>query len=104
MSNQRVEFIYVKDAAYALVNTIEKSTLGETYNIAGGYTWQMTGAEYIERFYSALGVEVEPCFSNTFTAVDWYNTKRSKKLCYQRTSFNKFEEKLKLLGEEMELR
>jgi nucleoside-diphosphate-sugar epimerase len=103
-SNQRVEFIYVEDAAYALVNTIKKSTLDETYNIAGGDTWQMTGAEYIERFYSALGVEVEPCFSDTFTAVDWYNTKRSKELCYHRTSFNKFEEKLKLLGEEMELR
>ena len=64
----------------------------------------MTGAEYIQRFYNALGVEVEPYFSDSYTAVDWYNTNRSKKLCYQRTNFYKFEEKLKLLGEEMELR
>jgi nucleoside-diphosphate-sugar epimerase len=104
MSNQRVEFIYVEDAALALVNTIEKATPGEIYNIAGGDTWQMTGTDYIERFYRALGVEVEPFFSDTYTAVDWYDTNRSKKLGYQRTSFNKFEEKLKLLGEEMGLR
>lgn len=103
-SNQRVEFIFVEDVAHALVNTIEKSRLGETYNIAGGESWQMTGAEYIERFYQALGVEVEPFFSDTYTSVDWYNTKQSKILCYQKTNFYKFEEKLKLLGEELELR
>jgi nucleoside-diphosphate-sugar epimerase len=102
--DQRVEFIYVEDAARALVNAIKNSRIGETYNIAGGSTWQMTGTEYIERFYLALGIEVEPCFSESFTAVDWYDTRLSQKLDYQKTSFNKFEDKLKLLGEELELR
>lgn len=103
-ANQRVEFIYVEDAAHALVNTFERSSPGKTYNVAGGDTWQMTGVEYIEGFYHALGVEVEPSFSDIYTAVDWYDTRQSQKLGYQRTSFNKFQEKLKLLGEEMGLR
>ena len=64
----------------------------------------MTGKEYIERFYAALGVEVEPVFSDEYTAVDWYDTEKGAPLGYQRTSFNQLERKLEVLGEELELR
>jgi hypothetical protein len=74
------------------------------FNIAGGETWQMYGEEYIERFYSALGVEVEPIYSEKYTAVDWYNTEKGMKLGYQRTSFNQLEKKLEVIGEELGLR
>ena len=58
--DQRVEQIYVEDAAHALVSALDwGEAQGKTINVAGGPTWQMTGAEYIERFYDALGVEVD---------------------------------------------
>ncbi len=102
--DQRVEFIFVDDAASSIVGSLEACDDREVYNIAGGKSWQMTGEEYIDRFYSALGVEVEPVFSEEYTAVDWYDTEKGKKLGYQGTSFNQLEKKLEVLGEEMGLR
>lgn len=103
--DQRVEFIFVDDAAYAIKACLDRAhSSSDVFNIAGGPSWQMTGAEYIERFYGALGVEVEPTYSTEYTAVDWYDTEKSKGLGYQRTSFIQLEEKLVALGEELELR
>lgn len=102
--DQRVEFVLVEDAATAIVNSIEICERKETFNIAGGRSWQMTGEEYTDRFYSALGVEVEPVYSEEFTAVDWYDTSKSSVLGYQRTSFNQLERRLEVLGEELGLR
>jgi UDP-glucose 4-epimerase len=103
--DQRVEFIFVDDAAHAIKACLDMSPSSrDVFNIAGGSSWQMTGAEYIEKFYEALGVEVEPAYSNEYTAVDWYDTEKSRGLGYQRTSFNQLEEKLVALGEELELR
>jgi nucleoside-diphosphate-sugar epimerase len=104
-ANQHVEFIYVKDAARAIKNCMERTQdYNEIYNIAGGISWQMTGKEYIDSFYDALGVEVEANYPEEYTAVDWYDTEKSKCLDYQQTSFNQFIEKLVSLGEEMGLR
>ncbi len=91
-------------AASAIVNSLKVCDKREVYNIAGGVSWQMTGVEYIDRFYSALDVEVEPIFSEEYTAVDWYDTEKSAPLGYQRTSFNQLERKLEVLGEELGLR
>ncbi|MFA9495885.1 MAG: NAD-dependent epimerase/dehydratase family protein [Candidatus Bathyarchaeota archaeon] len=102
--DQRVEFVFVDDAATAIVSSLEVCDDREVYNIAGGRSWQMTGGEYIDRFYAALGVEVEPVFSDDYTAVDWYDTKKGTSLGYQRTSFNQLERKLEVLGEELGLR
>ncbi len=103
-SDQRVEFVFVEDAASAIVRSLEVCDGREVYNIAGGRSWQMTGEEYIDRFYAALGVEVEPVFAEEFTAVDWYDTEKSIPLGYQMTSFNQLERKLEVLGEELGLR
>ncbi|MBT3285617.1 NAD(P)-dependent oxidoreductase [Candidatus Bathyarchaeota archaeon] len=103
-SDQRVEFIFVDDAACAIVISLKVCDDREIYNIAGGKSWQMTGTEYIDRFYAALGVEVEPVFSEEYTAVDWYDTEKGERLGYQRTSFNQLEKKLEVLGMEMGLR
>jgi len=101
--DQRVEFVLDEDAAKAFVNSLEEGN-SEIYNISGGETWQMRGEEYIKRFYDSLGVEVEPNFSEDYTAVDWYSTEKSKVFDYQRTSFMQFEERLEALGREMGLR
>jgi UDP-glucose 4-epimerase len=103
-ADQRVEFILVEDAAQAIAGCLDEEPVDYVYNVAGGPTWQMRGEEYLTRFYGALGVEVEPVYPTRYTAVDWYDTSRSRHLGYQRTSFNTFEEKLMALGEELGLR
>lgn len=104
-ADQRVEFIYVGDAARGLLSAFERTEArGQTYNIAGGGSWQVTGREYIRRFYDALGVEVEPRFSEAYTALDWYDTSRSRFLGYQRATLNGLLEKLKVIGERLGLR
>ena len=104
-ADQRVEFVYVEDAARAILSSLQDpAARGEVLNIAGGRSWQMTGREYVEGFYDALGVEVEPVYSEDYTAVDWYDTSRSLFLGYQRLSFNGLQERLKVLGEQLGLR
>ena len=102
-ADQRIECVYVEDAGYALFSCIEEKK-NEIYNIGGGKSWQMTGEEYINRFYSALGVDVEPNYPVDYTAVDWYNTSKSQRLGYQRTNFNQFEKRLVSIGGELGLR
>lgn len=103
--DQRVEFIYVEDAARALLSAYDKAgAMNRTFNIAGGETWQMTGSEYIEAFYDALGVDVEPNFSKDYTTIDWYDTTQSLFLGYQRLNFNGLQEKLRSIGKELGLR
>jgi nucleoside-diphosphate-sugar epimerase len=103
--DQRVEFILVEDAANAIKNCVTSSSVTkEIFNIAGGSSWQMTGIEYIERFYKALGVDVDPVFSSEYTAIDWYDTTKSLHLGYQRTTFNQFEKQLMRIGKELGLR
>jgi nucleoside-diphosphate-sugar epimerase len=102
--DQRVEFVYATDAAQALFEAVDNpDALGKTFNIAGGSSWQMTGAEYITRFYDALGVDVDAVFSEEHTALDWYDTSHSQFLDYQKTSFNDFLEELRVLAEELGL-
>jgi len=103
-ADQRVEFIYVSDAAEALVNVAKNiEQIHGVHNIAGGSSWQMTGSEYIEEFYGALGIDVEPTYSENYTAVDWYDTSKGKFLGYQRTSFNDFKGKLNSIAEKLGL-
>jgi len=103
-ADQRVEFVDVEDVALAFHEASRRPEAnGMVLNVAGGPSWRMTGAEYIERFYEALGIEVEPNFSDEYTAVDWYDTSRSRFLEYQRTSFNDFQGKLRLVAEELGL-
>ena len=104
-SDQRVEHVYVEDAARALLSAFEnKKAYGGIFNVAGGNTWQVTGSEYIKLFYEALGVEVEPRFSETCTALDWYDTSRGSFLEYQKTTLNGLLEKLVAVGERLGLR
>jgi len=102
-ADQRVEYVYVEDAARAMAACVRDGVTG-VFNVAGGASWRMTGAEYIQGFYGALGAEVEPVFSDAYTAVDWYDTGRSTGLGYQRTSFHAFQERLRAVGETYGLR
>ncbi|MGD0803373.1 MAG: NAD(P)-dependent oxidoreductase [Candidatus Bathyarchaeia archaeon] len=103
-ADQRVEFIFVEDAARAIVGALQLVGEKETFNVAGGDSWQMLGHQYIEGFYEALGVEVDPKYSEEFTAVHWYDTSKGRRIKYQSTSFELFEERLKAIGDEYGLR
>jgi nucleoside-diphosphate-sugar epimerase len=104
-SDQRVEFVFVEDAAQALLSAFERpEARGRTLNIAGGRSWRVTGADYIRGFYDALGAEIEPNFSMEYTGLDWYDTSRGRFLGYQRTTLNELYERLKALGERLGLR
>jgi nucleoside-diphosphate-sugar epimerase len=102
--DQRVEFVYVEDAAHAIMSALELVEERETFNVAGGATWQMLGHQYIESFYEALGADVTPKYSEANTAVDWYDTRKGMRLNYQRTTFDELKKKLNLIGEEYGLR
>jgi nucleoside-diphosphate-sugar epimerase len=103
--DQRVEFVYIEDAAKAAIACLgDKGVLGKTLNVAGGATWRVTGGEYMRGLYSALGVEVDLNYSGGYTAVDWYDTSAGSRLGYQRTTLPAFHEKLKKVGESLGLR
>ncbi len=103
-ADQRVEFIFVEDTARAIVGALQLVGEEETFNVAGGDSWQMLGHQYIERFYEALGVEVNPKYSEEYTAVHWYDTSKGRRINYQNTPFELFEERLKAIGTEYGLR
>ena len=103
-ADQRVEFVCVEDVGRAIIAATENADARDrTFNIASGSSWQMRGGEYIDAFYSALGVEVDPVFSDEYTAIDWYDTSRSAILDYQRVTFDKFLEKLQRVAIELGL-
>jgi nucleoside-diphosphate-sugar epimerase len=103
-ADQRVEFLDVEDAVHAFhLASLMPEAIGKTLNIAGGKSWQMTGSEYIEGFYEALGIDVEPNYSDEYTAVDYYDTTKGESLGYQRTSFNDFKTKLNIVADELGL-
>jgi UDP-glucose 4-epimerase len=102
-AEQRIECIFVEDAAQALLSCLNEPNEA-VYNIGGGESWQMNGQEYLVRYYRALGIDVEPNYPIEYTALDWYDTSKSTHLRYQRTSFNMFERKLEAKGLELGLR
>lgn len=63
----------------------------------------MTGKEYIEGFWGAQGVDVEPKFSEDYIALDWQDMSRSRILDYKRTSFILFQDKLREVAKELGL-
>lgn len=103
--DQRVEFVFIGDAARAAVAcTGNPSVAGKTLNVAGGASWRVTGGDYMRGFYSALGVEVDLNYSREPTALDWYDSSAGSALDYQKTTLSDFHEKLQRVGESLGLR
>lgn len=96
-ADQRIEFIYRDDAALALVSALEKTWCrNQTFNVAGGKTWQMTGNDYVKKICEAIGIDIKVNFPKEYSWLDWYDTDQSQKILdYQKTPFNRFLEKLK---------
>jgi len=93
MPDQRVELAHRDDVVTAIHHAATSPAVpGQTFNIAGGPTWQMTGREYVERLYDLLGVSPDEATYRTSPGwVDWYDTEASQQLLrYQATPYGTF--------------
>ena len=93
MPDQRVELVHRDDVVTAIYHaTTVPAARGQTFNIAGGTTWQVTGREYVGRLYDLLGVPPEEAtFRDSPGWVDWYDTQESQRLLrYQKTPYGTF--------------
>ncbi len=96
-ADQRVEFVDRRDAATALLSSLERSEARKgVLNIAGGKTWQMLGKNYIEKICEVFEIPAERRYSEEFTWLDWYDTSHSQAILnYQCTLFDNFLSDLK---------
>jgi nucleoside-diphosphate-sugar epimerase len=93
MPDQRLELVHRDDVVTAIHHAATTPAAhGNTFNIAGGPTWQMTGREYVERLYDLLGVSPEEATYRTSPGwVDWYDTQAPQQLLrYQETPYGTF--------------
>jgi nucleoside-diphosphate-sugar epimerase len=101
--DQCVEFIDRNDVVTALTSTFEREeACKKIFNVAGGKTWQMTGKQFVDRMYKALGFHIKAKYSQGYTWLNWYDTTWSQAvLDYQRTTFSDFLKKLKEIAKEL---
>lgn len=95
-ATQRIEFVARGDVVAALTACVEAGPANAVLNIAGGRTWQMTGAQYVARWNEALGLAPDDArYLDQPGTFDWYDTAASQAwLGYQHTSFARFGELL----------
>jgi nucleoside-diphosphate-sugar epimerase len=98
MKEQRIELVYLPDVIRAMVQSISASEiLNETFIIAGGPTWQVTGGEFVERWGKILEIPLEEMsFRDDPGWLNWYDTALSEStLGYQKTILDAYFEELK---------
>jgi hypothetical protein len=62
----------------------------------------MTGKQFVDRMYKALGFHIKAKYSQGYTWLNWYDTTWSQAvLDYQRTTFSDFLKKLKEIAKEL---
>jgi len=95
---QRVEFIALGDLVTCLTNLLEKEeeVRRKVMNVAGGKSWQVTGGEYVRRYYQTMDLPLEQArYLDSPGWLDWYDTEESQRILqYQNTSFDKFHQLL----------
>jgi nucleoside-diphosphate-sugar epimerase len=102
-ADQRLEFVHLEDAAEAIVNCVGNDALmGRIFQISGGKTWQMIGADYAHAICEAFDTPFEICtYLEQPGWTGWYDTKDSQELLqYQNHTFSDFIERLGLLYRE----
>lgn len=87
--DQQVEFIALHDVVVAIANASDNDqSHGQTFNIAGGSGWQVTGKVYSDQICRVF--ELDPAWASFRDApgwAGWYDTGESQALLdYQRTS------------------
>ena len=104
MSDQRVEMVHrddVVDALYAAAVT--PAAAGQTYNVAGGSTWQRLGRDYVSDFYDFVGAPADDAvYRDSPGWMDWYDTGESQRvLKYQNRAYDHYAGEMRALVEAM---
>ena len=59
LAGQPIEFVHRDDAVAAIAGAVDSpEAAGNVYNISGGETWRMTGAQYVADYFNMI--EVDP--------------------------------------------
>ncbi|MFW9827924.1 MAG: NAD-dependent epimerase/dehydratase family protein [Candidatus Thorarchaeota archaeon] len=102
---QRIEIIYVKDAATAFVNAVSTDITKKILLIGGGKSCQIYQRKYAEKMFEVMGISMPP--ESAFKVpnkdtdwfyTDWIDTTESERLLhYQKMSFDNYVKKLRNL-------
>jgi nucleoside-diphosphate-sugar epimerase len=100
---QKIELVALSDLVLAMVRVVGKeNALGQTQLIAGGPTWQVTGAQYVEQWGDAMEIPMDDMrFQDHPGWLNWYDTSASQTLLgYQQTPLADFMAQLRVAVEE----
>ena len=100
---QRIEIIYVKDAASAFANAAITNISNKIFLIGGGKTCQIYQRTYAEKMFEIMGVSMPPDSAfkipeknSDWFYTDWMDTKESQNILhYQKKRFEEYIEKLR---------
>jgi nucleoside-diphosphate-sugar epimerase len=100
---QRIEIVYIKDAATAFANAVTLDLSNKVFLIGGGKTCQIYQRMYAEKMFEVMGVPMPPDSAfkipekdSDWFYTDWMDTKESQQILqYQKKSFNDYVEKLR---------
>jgi nucleoside-diphosphate-sugar epimerase len=90
---QRIELVALADLVTAMVSLVHaESAIGRTFIIAGGFSWQVRGEEYVRGWGEIMEIPIEEMdFQERPGWLNWYDTTDSQTLLdYQRTSLGEF--------------
>ena len=97
-AEQRLEFVHRDDVALAVANCVGNlGVRNRLFNVAGGPTWQMTGADYVHGHFDVYGLDMEEAsYQERPGWFDWYETVEAQRLIgYQRHSWQDYLEELR---------
>jgi nucleoside-diphosphate-sugar epimerase len=101
--DQRIEIIYIKDAATALANAVTTDIINKTLHIGGGKSCQIYQRRYAEKMFEVMGVPMPPDSAfkvpkknSDWFYTDWLDTEESQRMLhYQNKNFEDYIEKLR---------
>ncbi len=103
--DQRIEIIYVKDAATAFANAVTTNITDKILLIGGGKSCQIFQRTYAEKMFEVMGVSMPPDSAfkipkknSEWFYTDWIDTEESQRILhYQKKNFEDYVEKLRKL-------
>jgi nucleoside-diphosphate-sugar epimerase len=104
LAEQQIEFVHRDDAVSALVAAVDSPYApGKIFNIAGGPTWRMTGAEYVSDYFGLLEVDPEEAVYQGLPGhFAWYDTADGQAaLGYQNTPYETYLEQIHQVIDEL---
>ncbi|MFX1591517.1 MAG: NAD-dependent epimerase/dehydratase family protein, partial [Promethearchaeota archaeon] len=101
--DQRIEIIYIKDAATAFANAVKTNITNKVLLIGGGKSCQIYQREYAEKMFDVMGISMPPDSAfkipkknSDWFYTDWLDTEESQRMLhYQKKNFEDYVKKLR---------